>query len=518
MPFGFALVAAALTGFIALSYEILWYRVFGFVAAGVAATFPLLLGAYLTGLALGASNARAICERFDRSEAPARALAAFAVFVNVVGFFVIPALSWIVRFTVWGWALPVVAVAAAMLGAVFPLLCHIAIAADDRVGARLSYIYAANILGSTLGSLLTGYVLMQFWDTLTIARILVVSGLGLSALLCLATLRGRQAIGAVAGIAAVAIAVYAGAPALHDGLYERLLYKQRYTGQRFDRVVENRHGVIAVTKDHDVFGGGIYDGMARVDLEHDPNHLIRALTVAAVRPVPRRVLVIGLGTGSWAQVLEGLPGVEQVVAIDINPGYLELIQRYPDVASLLTNSRVRIEIDDARRWLHRHPEEKFDAIVSNTTFNWHAFTSALLSKEFMQLARAHLNQNGVFLFNTTDSPNAFRTAFEAFPYGLRVMNFAVVSDAPLEMNLAQWRGAMTNLRIDGAAPLDTTTADGRARLDGMTRLLESRDGWYGTPIVELASSMRPRLRQVAEITDDNMGTEWRTLYPPLYMP
>src|SRR4051812_12372976 len=140
MPFAFALLAAALSGFIALSYEILWYRVFSFTTGGVAATFPLLLGAYLSGIALGASNARAIAERFEGGDRAMRALAAFAVFVNVLGFLVIPSLSWVVRIASWTWALPIVAIAAAMLGALFPLLCHLAIAADERVGARLSYV------------------------------------------------------------------------------------------------------------------------------------------------------------------------------------------------------------------------------------------------------------------------------------------------------------------------------------------------------------------------------------------
>jgi spermidine synthase len=297
-----------------------------------------------------------------------------------------------------------------------------------------------------------------------------------------------------------------------------MLYKEQYAGQRFEHLLENRHGVIAVTKEHYVFGGGIYDGMPLVDVKNDPNHLIRALSVTGMRPVPKRILVIGLGTGAWAQVLASLPGVEEMIAIEINPGYIDLIGRYPDVASLLHNPKVKFVVDDGRRWLNRHPDERFDAIVSNTTFNWHSYTTAILSTEFMGVARQHLKPNGVFLFNTTDSPNAFRTAFEVFPHGMRVMNFAVVSDSALDFDLGKFRGVLTNLRIDGSAPLDTTTISGRTRLDQLGAQLLSSNGWYGNPTLETRASMLPRVRQVAAITDDNMGTEWRTVYPGLYMP
>jgi spermidine synthase len=48
------LVACALvglSGFIALSYEIFWFRVFAFASGGAAPAFSLLLGAYLLGIA-----------------------------------------------------------------------------------------------------------------------------------------------------------------------------------------------------------------------------------------------------------------------------------------------------------------------------------------------------------------------------------------------------------------------------------------------------------------------------------
>ena len=61
----------------------------------------------------------------------------------------------------WELSFVPVAIAAAMMGAVLPLVAHFGIEADDRAGLKLGYVYLANIIGSTLGSLLTGsFVLM----------------------------------------------------------------------------------------------------------------------------------------------------------------------------------------------------------------------------------------------------------------------------------------------------------------------------------------------------------------------
>ena len=57
--------------------------------------------------------------------------------------------------------------------------------------------------------------------------------------------------------------------------YERLLYKGAFTGQRFRYLLENRSGVIAVSQDGTVFGGGAYDGAFNIDLVHDVNPVFR---------------------------------------------------------------------------------------------------------------------------------------------------------------------------------------------------------------------------------------------------
>src|SRR6185503_1592083 len=172
----------------------------------------------------------------------------------------------------------------------------------------------------------------------------------------------------------------------------------------------------------------------KIDPLNDTNNIFRAFAVAAIHPNPRHVMVIGLSSGSWTQVLVNNQHVQETTVVEINPGYLPLIRQRPIVASLLRNPKVHIEIDDGRRWLVAHPEARFDLILMNTTFHWRANNTNLLSVEFLQLARKHLNPGGVLYYNTTNSARVQLTGATVFPFALRIANFIAVSDSPIRFD------------------------------------------------------------------------------------
>ncbi len=80
-----------------------------------------------------------------------------------------------------------------------------------------------------------------------------------------------------------------------------------------------------MTADGIVFGNGMYDGRFNTDLKRDTNGIVRPYALSLFHPVPRDVLMIGLSSGSWAQMIANNPDVESLTVIEINPGYLTLI-------------------------------------------------------------------------------------------------------------------------------------------------------------------------------------------------
>jgi len=298
---------------------------------------------------------------------------------------------------------------------------------------------------------------------------------------------------------------------LFNGLYEKMLSATEYDHrEHFTHLVENRSGVFAVTEDGTVFGGGVYDGHFNVDLVNDVNSIFRAYALSSFHSAPQRVLMIGLSSGSWAQVIANNPQLQEMTIVEINPGYLQVIPQYPQVASLLTNPKVKIVIDDGRRWLLANPQSSFDVIVMNTSFNWREHITNLLSVEFLQLARRHLKPGGVLYYNTTGSPEVFLTGATVFLYAVRVANFLAVSDDPIVLDTDRLERVLRQYRIDGRPVLNLENPRDAARLRellAMTARFNSDDG-FRNPSVEYADSIRAHCRGRRIITDDNMGTEW----------
>jgi len=510
-----AILIAGLSGFVALSYEILWYRTFSLSTGGTAPVFAFVLGSYLYGLAAGSFVARAISRRVEYPQRGSLAfsVAGFIVGANALSFLVLPAIA--IGCTIGSClaALPAVILAAALLGAVLPLVCHAAVAPDQLVGVGLSRIYAANIFGSVAGTLTTGYLLMEYLPTRVIAVVLLGGGFLLAAFpLVDPTTRGSSAalwIGAIT--AAGVLMVKVTAPVLAT-FHERVIYRSNYRpGVRFGRTLENRAGVINITREGRVFGGGVYDGYARVDLMHDPNLLVRIVAVPAFHQSPRRVLMIGLSMGAWAQVVANIPSVESLTIVEINPGYLRLIPEYPDVASLLENPKVRIVIDDGRRWLARHSDGRYDLIVANVTFHWREHATNLLSREFMQLIRTHLEPGGAYFYNATSSPEAFRTGLAAFPHGLRVFGFLAVSDRRLEFKPDVFASLLATIRVNGRPLLDPAVPEQRQRIRQLTQYMAQPSLPASPAALEDGADLLRRLPDARVITDDNMAVEWSVL-------
>lgn len=492
-----AIIVSGLSGFIALGYEILWYRGCSYALATRAPAFALLLGFYLFGIAIGSLLSRALCDQITK-ESQGRfvlLIATFVLFANISAFLLLPAMSFLNRLR-YGFGMPPVTIATCLLGATFPLICHAAVPADYRAGQGLSRLYLSNIIGSTLGSFLIGYVLMDYWGAADIDAALGLAGLALVLTLLLSIkIKTRAVFGIAVACGVLSVFILAAKPPLFHRLYERFAHQEG----TYRRIIENRSGVIAVDRDNAVYGGGAYDGRFNTSLVKDTNGIFRPYSMAFLHPAPRRVLMIGLSSGSWAQVILNNPGVEHLTVVEINPGYIQLIREHPEVASILGNAKLSIEIDDGRRWLTRNRDAKFDMVVQNTTWAWRAHVSNLLSVEYLKLVRTHLKYGGVFFYNTTVSPNAILTAVSVYPYAVKIWNCVAVSDVPLQLDRQRWERTILQYRIDGALVIDPADAASAGRLSELRSMYDT---------AEDAEALRREYAGNRWITDDNMGTEW----------
>ncbi len=510
LPFPVALLLAAAAGFLSLCYEIVWYRLYSFATNGPAECFAFVLGAFLAGIALGSLLSRPICNR-PTSDVPrlARSIAWLVLSANLLGFAVVPLVAFTVRRVDYLWTLPLIALTAGLLGAAFPLLCHISVPPDTRAGAGLSYLYLANIVGSAAGSWLVGFVLMDYLSLRWLSVLLAILGIALAAAL-LAVARPVRALTAAA-IPCAALAVLLTSGPLFATVYGQMQYKQEWgePGTRIADLVETRSGVVAVDEDGAIFGGGAFDGWMTTDVR-ETSLLLRPLALSFFHPAPKEVLEVGLSGGAWCEIISNHPQLERQVVIEINPGYLDVISRYPSVAPLLHNPKVEIAIDDGRRWMLRHRNQKFDVIVMDTIYYWRAHATNLLSVEFLDLARQMLKPGGILYYNTTFSRDAQHTGAVHFPYAYRFGPFMAVSDSPIPVDAERWRQVLLNYRLEGKPLLDAhSPADAALLEEILTRAATLPGDTYVSEGMETRDNILRRTAGKRIITDDNMATEWR---------
>jgi SAM-dependent methyltransferase len=294
-------------------------------------------------------------------------------------------------------------------------------------------------------------------------------------------------------------------------LVEKIYFKKRYTPQMgLSNIVENRNGII-VSEDHSpmseaknmsvVSGGGAFDGQIDQDghlAEHLPVDFKRLFTISRLHPHPRRVLQIALSSGMWTRILAGYKNIEHIDAIELNPGYLKLAKNFIGYNDLVANSKVNIIIDDGRRWLIKNPDKKYDLIIFNTPHHYRQMVSHLLSKEFLQLAKKHLNPGGIYFQTVTESEDAIFTASLQFKYIYKIYNMYAGSDSPVLEIPKQSAQNISQFYYMNKPLLISSDPINRAYFDSV----------LDSPLVDLGQAYREN-KELREVTDDNMLTEFK---------
>jgi spermidine synthase len=501
LPYWLAFAVVLAIGYISLSQEILWYRLLGYLTANRPEVFGLMLTAFLIGIASGSLRAKRICESgADPVSDTVKVLAIAAV----VFYLSAPAVSWASAFLTKGGgqllAYAAVGVVSFLTGGVLPSLIHAGVdAGSPRAELRVAWLYFANIIGSTLGPLLTGFVLLDRFPLHD--NILILTGLMLLLLVSLLHAMPAPAarkLGMLAGAVVAGAVFWLAQPFLFHGYLERIQF-QAADHPPFKYVLENRSAILSVDAGEadTMYGNGAYDGLFATDPVANENLIDRAFMIAALHREPRRVLELGLSTASWTKVMSGYAPLEQLRVVEINEGYREIVRHYPLNASVFADPKVVVTIDDARRWLNRNPD-KFDVIVMNLSFYWRSNATNLLSREYLELCRRHLTEGGVVYFNTTGSQDAVYTAAHVFKHVAMFRNFVAASDAPFDMTAEE---RARNLRR-------FTGDDGRPLFDGSPALRAKLAELAAFPWTDIRDDMLAR-PDLWLITDDNMAVEYK---------
>lgn len=509
LSFQQVLACAFLSGFIALGYEIVWYRVIRVLLHGTVYVFGTVLFVFLTGIALGAFAAqRRINEpgwasRFAWCQLGAAAWV-FGFFVLIGHFSALPGVRHLISasfFTYFHptlelvagqfnllslysaldipfWTAAILFVPTFLMGYGFPNLMRAGSQSLASLGRSIGAIYFANIVGSAAGSLLTGFVLIHYFGSERTLQLMVVLG-ALTALAIFWRARqttaspvGRQGLATVVlpvALIVLAWSVFPGPMQLIKAVHLADFPAVEFEG-REDRtgtvVLRRQAETIAFAEEQRIFGQRrLYiDGSVHGGVSDQVNFDEEVQAAFSAHPAPRRVLSIGLGDGHMVAEATRQPGVQQLVVVELNSSLRELIARTPQGELIESNAgKIRYVVDDGRRWLLANPAESFDVIMMWPLHAAHAHSGSLFSAEFMQIIRHHLKPDGLVILRSADYFSTARTVATVFEHVIRLKTQTYVGSAvPLRFSASRAgmsRGALADMiTADSALILGNTRA------------------------------------------------------------
>lgn len=478
-------------GFIALSLEIVWFRLLGVTAKSTAFTFGTMLALYLSGLGLGAVVGSVLAPRARRPgqiffglQAAGGLCAAvlLTIFVGIAddagalrGYFAsyeplsvrdsVQALRVMMTNVLQGEAQPVdvpanflrlyvgvplilIVPSTFLTGCSFPFLQRVVQSDVARIGRRVGVLLVANVVGGVLGTVLTGRLSLALLGTAGTLKLLA----ALSALFVLPALgvsfsRARSAANRLsvptavmaAGGTLVALLLVAGWMPGAGQLWAV------FHGTTSDRIIfaEDDSGLSLIKMEQEGFGAQrvvFVNGVGQSVIPYGDVHTALGVLPAFVHPDPRDAAIIGLGSGDTVYAAAGRPGIQRITCIEIIRPQLATLRElagrdpYGGLRALLQDPRVEHIFGDGRTYLMR-TGRTYDIIEADALRPTSAYAGNLYSEAYFSLVREHLNPGGLA---ATWAPTArvHASFVRAFPYVVSVPGILLGGNEPIAFDRA----------------------------------------------------------------------------------
>ncbi len=453
----------AVGGFCALGYEVLWTRMLTMVLGTSVYSFTIMLVAFLAGIAIG-SQAYGIAERRRRGPPGGRSVAAFGLVELATG---VAALAVTVlmrdlpthatllqrlffdsrsgefgarQAASFAVAFAYMFVPAFLMGVAFPLAGTLHATRGEGIGGAVGRVFTWNTVGAILGAAASGFGLIYAFG---IERSLqMLAGLNAGAGLALAVSLAGRAVPAAAAAATAALLVALGGSTSWGRFWDMKYFAVFRNNQReaFDTAFKLEDAL----RNTDVLY--YFEGVNETISVIQPKGSMRAFVVNArpeastapmdvqcqrtlghlpmlLHPNPRRVFVLGTGTGMTLGATALHPEAVRIVLAEIEPGAIGAARAFADYNHGAVDSpKVRIVFDDGRNHL-RTTDERFDVVTADPIHPWSGGAAYLYTREYFRSVAAHLAPGGIaaqwlpiYELAPRDIQTVLRTWAEAFPH------------------------------------------------------------------------------------------------------
>jgi spermidine synthase len=280
-------------------------------------------------------------------------------------------------------------------------------AVTARKAASTAYLFEA--AGSGLGGIVTGFLLLRFFDSFQIATIVALPNLVMAAVLSLRM--SRKQLGALtvtAALLAIPLLMFV-APSLDRSAQARL-----WRGFHLLDSHDSIYGNLTVVETGDL--RSIYDNGAILASAPDESAAEEAVHYALLEhPAPRRILLLGGGVnGSIRQALEH-PSVERIDYVELDPALIGMTRQFfpAQFAPVAADPRVHVHTADGRYYL-RTADSTFDVIILDVPDPQTAQLNRFYTAEFFRSARDHLAPGGLLALQLRSSEETISPALAEY--------------------------------------------------------------------------------------------------------
>jgi spermidine synthase len=422
----YLLICFGIVGGTAIAYEVCWTRLLVTTMGSSTYAFTLMLGTFLAGIVVGSALFEIWYSRRKEVSlgtfALTQTLTAIAALLFLVFFQQFPSLVPIIltkmkatfsgmlvtQFVTSALAL---LPAALVFGFNFPVVTVLIAGRPESSGhyaAAVGRAYAANTLGAILGATLAGFWLVPAVGAFRLVAILATLNFLLAAFLHVRR-SPPNVIKAVVNVVMVAAVIFVVASgAFYDravATFGTMLYYDRYTNLTIPEMAattdviyaaDGLNAMISVARTEDYLAIRTNGKVDASNKDRITQMLVGHLG-AVLHPAPRKVLVVGFGSGMSVSALALHPEIESITCVEIEPAVIRAAEYLtPLNRNVLRDPRVHIVLDDARNFLLT-TREQYDLIASEPSNPWIAGVSALFTDEFYRQAASRLRPGGYFV-------------------------------------------------------------------------------------------------------------------------
>ncbi|HEY6361838.1 MAG TPA: hypothetical protein VIX63_12075 [Vicinamibacterales bacterium] len=440
--------ALAVSGFVALVYEVIWTRILAMVLGPTTYAFSAMLLAFIAGLAIGAAAASALLPRTRYPGAWLGLVLLAAAGCALAAAAAVDRLPLLMAFAVTrpgttfesvarlqvGLGIAMQLPMTIALGAAFPLaIAHVSPGVRE-VARAVGVVYAANTVGAIAGALAGSFLLIPALGLQTSLRLAAALTCVAGAVVGWNTVPRRGIRVAVAGLGAAGVVAAAMLPSwneerLANGAYRyppALAAGDLEIGLEAGRLLYYREGAAGTVSVRDLLGSRSLAIDGKVDASNADDMLTQKLLAhlpLMLHPRPHDVLIIGLGSGVTLGSALRHP-IERATVLEISPEVVAASDLFSkENGQALADARTRLIPGDGRSHLLLS-NDQYDVIVSEPSNPWMAGVAALFTREFFTAARGRLRPGGVlcqwahtYSISDADLRSVVATFLSVFPDG-----------------------------------------------------------------------------------------------------